>query len=851
MNNNKLNFQINNLVISQKFDNALAFNDYSAQNALLWGNCAAHFRKACSGNWRDHKVHLLIAVVELLPIIGQIASIFEAIIVRIVVRKTCIEDKKMVFHNVFHKSSKDLTDFLVDYAANPNFRSKNDLTPLMKAILEGDEQIINLLVSDQANLNAKNADGCTTLMWAIQEDQPETTIKILIDAGGDLDIQQGEGLTSMGYTALMWSISENKQEIVKMLIDAGANPNTRQKEGCWSDEYTPLMLAGRENKQDIIKMLIETGKVDLNSKDKNGQTAFMLAVGENRQEIIKTLIETDQVDLNSKDNNGQTALMLAALLGRKESLQLLIDADADLDIQNDEGDTALMIATSNKDSEVVEMLVNARADLDIQNNKGDTALIGAMRIKNNSEVIQILIKAGSDLDIQNSEGDTALIGAASLGYKEIVQALVNNGADLDIQDSEGYTALIDAAAFGYEEIVQILIDAGANLDIQTNKGFTAIRKAAGLGHNQIVETLFQAGANVQIRPPNPKFSPILSELKSHRHKNFKSLFDSISKKNLELLKEYKEETLVTAISHTTSLKGNIELQHSSENISPLSVRLEGFHSPFWLNKMHKATQLMHKNHSAIFSEEENHLLDDALVFGANLNAYTPAEILGRIQQDLPVMLHTGYTGHYVSVLVWGSYFIICNRGGASRAPIEIFQYDQEKLDEKTIQEIINCANKSKEDYQQLFFTTLPQTLSFEQEELEKSIQEKCPLPKQIVGNCSWLSPETAVWALLVWQKIRESEEPNIEESIQTETQRFNSWLVFNQLYHLERYMNIYQLRKEPEVEKDPNRARDVYKIDTDLIKRAFESSFSLKDEEIDESIAEQRRLLHAHFTTNF
>lgn len=57
--------------------------EYSLTNALLWGNFAGHRKLAREGALGNRRVHLLIAAIELLPIISQIASLMEWAIVKI------------------------------------------------------------------------------------------------------------------------------------------------------------------------------------------------------------------------------------------------------------------------------------------------------------------------------------------------------------------------------------------------------------------------------------------------------------------------------------------------------------------------------------------------------------------------------------------------------------------------------------------------------------------------------------------------------------------------------------------------------------------------------------------------
>lgn len=63
------------------FHYALNPEDYTLDNALFWGNCESHFQKAKESSDCDRFVHGLIFLLELLPIIGQIASLAEKFIV--------------------------------------------------------------------------------------------------------------------------------------------------------------------------------------------------------------------------------------------------------------------------------------------------------------------------------------------------------------------------------------------------------------------------------------------------------------------------------------------------------------------------------------------------------------------------------------------------------------------------------------------------------------------------------------------------------------------------------------------------------------------------------------------------
>ena len=61
---------------------SLDSQNYTWPNALLWGNSIEHFKKAASGTWDQRIVHVLIGLIEFIPLIGQIISIFEMIFMK-------------------------------------------------------------------------------------------------------------------------------------------------------------------------------------------------------------------------------------------------------------------------------------------------------------------------------------------------------------------------------------------------------------------------------------------------------------------------------------------------------------------------------------------------------------------------------------------------------------------------------------------------------------------------------------------------------------------------------------------------------------------------------------------------
>ena len=77
------------------------------------------------------------------------------------------------------------------------------------------------------------------------------------------------------------AIYDDQLEIVKYLIEAGVNINAKDKDG-----DTALMLASIYNNLNMVKYLIEKG-ANINYKNVYGQTASLYAIDEDIMELLK------------------------------------------------------------------------------------------------------------------------------------------------------------------------------------------------------------------------------------------------------------------------------------------------------------------------------------------------------------------------------------------------------------------------------------------------------------------------------------------------------------------------------------------------------------------------------------
>jgi ankyrin repeat protein len=226
---------------------------------------------------------------------------------------------------------------------------------------------------------------------------------------------------------------------VKELINKGANVNYITE----SNNHSLLRWAVDKDNVEMAKLLIANG-AEINNG--YGEPLLIRAVIGGRISMLKFLLEKG-VDINVKDKHGQTALMHAAHMGaRYNVVKYLLEQGADVSIKSKNGYTALDNAIKAVNPYVIELIRDAM-------NKKTYGLIQAIE-EGSIDKANHLVKEGAD--VKEKDGRTALMLAISAKNLAMVQTLIDKGADITVQDNKGNTVFQYAIDGGDEKIISLL-----------------------------------------------------------------------------------------------------------------------------------------------------------------------------------------------------------------------------------------------------------------------------------------------------------------------------------------------------------------------------------------------------------
>lgn len=148
----------------------------------------------------------------------------------------------------------------------------------IKAVEQGDIIVVKLfLEAGMKSTEEKDKYGFTALVWAAGKGNTEI-VKLLLSKGADVNAKDK---AVYGGTALMAAANRGHTEIVKLLLSKGADVNAKDEAG-----GTALMAAAGNGNTEIVNLLLSKG-ADVNAKDKNGYTALMAATIRGHTEILK------------------------------------------------------------------------------------------------------------------------------------------------------------------------------------------------------------------------------------------------------------------------------------------------------------------------------------------------------------------------------------------------------------------------------------------------------------------------------------------------------------------------------------------------------------------------------------
>ncbi|MEI6519773.1 MAG: ankyrin repeat domain-containing protein [bacterium] len=382
-------------------------------------------------------------------------------------------------------TSKEAAELLLNNGAKIDTADLDGITPLMRALQNNNDALVEYLLQQKASVAVKTIDGDTPLHMA----RSIKAVNLIL--GADKQLLNAENKS--GETPLFSAITDENKDAALALIAAGADVNKI----CGKTPIIDAAIAKAEKNtasMDVLKAIVDK-KPDMTVLNDKNQKPISIT----RKTDIIMLLASNGADVNAVDLNGRTPLFFVVInAGRddekaaaKNNIESLLKIHANVNVKDSYGNTPLSYAPN---VIVAKLLIENtdeknRADINVLN-KRDESLLYKVVADNRKDLVEYYIAKNLSVKQANNAGDSPLHRAASIvdpisferdldhpnppAPHEIATMLIAAGADVNAKNNNGETPLFYARSASM--ITYLVKDCKADPNVASLAGDTALMR---------------------------------------------------------------------------------------------------------------------------------------------------------------------------------------------------------------------------------------------------------------------------------------------------------------------------------------------------------------------------------------
>ncbi|MGG0286077.1 ankyrin repeat domain-containing protein [Peribacillus butanolivorans] len=241
----------------------------------------------------------------------------------------------------------DIVKLLIENGADPCCQDSLGNTPLLMAVSSQHTKFIEGLVNlSTQHLNISNHQGLTPLLQAISN-KNNYIIELLLKNGANINQTYIDG-----KTPIQLAIAYKDKQIIQSLLKYKPDINAGNYDG-----YSTLILAVINFDVDVVNTILKLNPI-LDYESNEGLTALHYAIINNKQNVVFELLKK-KFDLNKKDLLGNSYLYYAIIRNNYRLTRILVEKGANVNVSNMQNMSLLQaIATISKpDIRIVKLLL--------------------------------------------------------------------------------------------------------------------------------------------------------------------------------------------------------------------------------------------------------------------------------------------------------------------------------------------------------------------------------------------------------------------------------------------------------------------------------------------------------------
>ncbi|XP_033231984.1 ankyrin repeat and death domain-containing protein 1A-like [Belonocnema kinseyi] len=439
----------------------------------------------------------------------------------------------LLLHEAVIKNEADAVRKVLKETVDVDSRNNYGRAPIHWAASRGSTEIIEMLIQAKCDIEARDKMGSLDLSMSKRDvacskfnvtgEEVLSHINTVIANAKDWGGHIGRPYLAPGGPCVSSAIRPRPGTPIR----ARSGPRQNFYTGLIK-EYTLLMCGARGGSAGVVNYLAEAlESLNGDATDCTGATAIHHAALAGHPSVITALSNIPGIELEAKDKKGQTPMHCACSQGHLEAVEVLIGLGAYVDAQDKEGNTPLHVTTRNRYTAIAQLLLKVGANTELTDEMGVTSLHVAAS-QGCKGILQSIIQHGGFLNKQCKNGNTPLHLACQSNEVDTVEILVNKGADLNSLNTRLQSPIHIAAEMGHTEICKLLLAAGANIEQREQSGKTPLYIAARGSFTAIVDMIIKTA---RLDYPTPEDTSLNKELTPARRQWREETKGSMSNNN--------------------------------------------------------------------------------------------------------------------------------------------------------------------------------------------------------------------------------------------------------------------------------------------------------------------------------
>lgn len=322
--------------------------------------------------------------------------------------------------------------------------------------------IYDLMVANGVNLKETNRTGANAILLLASHSKDGKIIEYFQQKGLDINATDKQGNNILFYAAKRGNL-----DLMKKYIAQGFDYKKTNTEGENMVLFASHGGRGYSNPLEVYQYFDSLG-LDLTLTNNQGENALHNIASNTEDVNILDFFIKKGININQKDKEGNTAFLNAAKGNNFEILQKLAPLTKNINQQNNEGHSAITYATQRMNLEAFELLKGKGANTDIVDADGNNLyyhLFNAYSRRNSDlfdDFENALINSGVSFK-KASKNESLLHMAIAKGENKLIQRALELGADINKKNKDGLTPLHLAAMKATDvKLLQLLISKGAD-----------------------------------------------------------------------------------------------------------------------------------------------------------------------------------------------------------------------------------------------------------------------------------------------------------------------------------------------------------------------------------------------------